>query len=154
MTNYSPSPRCIKHLQDSEGCAEWDEALQVFLPYADSGGISTIGRGHRLTHMDIQTGVFEHGLSQLGCDRLFEQDLAPRIKAFNNLDIPGLKQGQVDGLFDLLYNAGMGAVKTVLAAGLANAPTTFMHFIHDAHGNELKGLVTRREQDIKWWLEA
>jgi GH24 family phage-related lysozyme (muramidase) len=151
MTNYIPSQTLIKFLQQKEGCAEWNDALQVFMPYADSGGISTIGWGHRVTHFDLVSGVFTYGLSQLGCDRLFEQDLAPRVKFINSLGIPSLTQGQVDALIDIAYNVGYGAVKAIQSFGLTNAPVTMMHYIHDAHGRELKGLITRREQDVTWW---
>ena len=154
LTNYQPSERLKNYLKSQENCAEWNEALGVFMPYADSGGISTIGWGHRLTHVDINSGIFNYGLSQLGCDRLFEQDLSVHIKFVNNIDLQGLTQGQFDALVDLSYNAGFAAVKTVQRLGLQNAPSTFMTFVHDKHGNELKGLVKRRKQDVAWWSGA
>jgi GH24 family phage-related lysozyme (muramidase) len=154
MTNYIPSPTLIAFIKSKEGCAEWNDELQMFMPYEDSGGISTIGYGHKVTHFDIQVGVFKYGLSQGGCDRLFEQDLAPRVKFINSLDIPSLTQGQVDALIDIAYNVGYGAVKAIQSFGLTNAPATMMHYIHDAHGRELKGLITRRQQDVAWWTGA
>ncbi len=60
-------------------------------------------------------------------------------------------QGQFDALFDIGYNAGAGAVIHVLDKSLGSYEDSFMHYVHDAHGNILPGLVTRRQQDITWW---
>lgn len=151
-TNYQPSEDCIIYIKHKEICAKWDEQKQVFIPYSDPGGLATIGWGHLLTHYDIESGIFEHGLSQHGCDLLFLQDLKPVVTSINNLNI-SLVQGEIDSFTDLGYNAGMGAVKNVLKLlyNGTSAVEAFYHYIHDRHGNELPGLISRRRQDIAWY---
>lgn len=149
-TFYEPSEECILFIKSKENCAEWDEYKKAFLPYPDSGGLSTIGWGHLLTHIDISSGIFEHGLSQHGCDLLFLQDLKPLVNFINNLGF-AKTQGQFDALVDLGYNAGRGAVLQV-QKNPETAVEIFAHYIHDKTGKTLKGLVERRTQDIAWWL--
>jgi len=156
MQNLIASPTCVDYMKMKETCAEWNEPLGVFLPYPDAGGCSTIGWGHKLTHVDIQTGVFQHGLSQGGCDRLFVQDLRPVeqfiLRKAANYNV-FLTQGMFDALVDLGYNAGFGAADAVLFAFSSNQPVepVFRRFVHDSKGNTLAGLVSRREWDIETW---
>lgn len=156
MQNLIASPKCTAFMKDKETCSAWDEELKAYMPYPDSGSCSTIGWGHKLTHVDIKSGVFEHGLSQGGCDLLFLQDIRPVeqfiLRKASDYNV-FLTQGQFDALVDLGYNAGFGAADAVLFAFSANEPVepVFKRFVHDSKGNTLAGLVTRREWDIQSW---
>jgi GH24 family phage-related lysozyme (muramidase) len=155
MNVMTPSDTLVKFLKTKENCAKWNEALQVFLPYPDTGGLSTIGWGHKLTHYDIEAGIFTHGLSQGGCDLLFLQDLKPTVTFVNKLNFAtNPTQGQFDCMVDFTWNCGMGTAVTLIKMGIQYVPSNLMHFIHDARGQVEPGLISRRQQDIAWWSGA
>jgi GH24 family phage-related lysozyme (muramidase) len=149
-----PSEICIAFIKQKESCGRLDSRLGLYMPYPDSGGLSTIGWGHQLTHVDLDSGIFKYGLSSHGCDLLFLQDLKPVVTFVNSLGLIGLTQGQFDALVDFTYNCGAGTCKTLVNMGLKNIPTNLMHFVHDRHGSVLPGLISRRKQELAWWTDS
>lgn len=149
-TKYTTSPAAVTFMKSKENCAEWNDTEKVYMPYPDSGGISTIGWGHRLTHVDIASGIFQNGLSQHGCDLLFLQDLRPTEKYINSTGL-AQNQGEFDAMVDFAFNAGWGNFALLRRLGISD-PINWMHFIHDAKGAMLPGLVSRRQQDLAWFL--
>ncbi len=148
---YKPSDFLIQYIMEKEGCAEWDNAKLCYMPYADGGGLSTIGYGHLITHVEATTGLFSKGISPNTAGLLFKADLQKRVDLVNSLNIVGLEQGQFDALVDFCWNCGFASLNAVLQNGVRRFPEYCIHYVHDAKGKVEPGLVSRREDEVKWW---
>ena len=153
-TEYKASALLKAYIMQKEGCEKWDEVLQCFMPYADGGGLATIGYGHLITHDEMELGRFAKGLTSTSCVTLFENDLQRVVNRVNNLNLPNLRQGQFDALVDFTWNCGFKNLQAVLRYGLGNFPLHSIHYVHDAKGNVEPGLVTRRQDEVNWWQQS
>lgn len=155
-TTYTASEALEAYIKHKEGCAEWNEEKQCYMPYGDSGGLSTIGYGHLITHSEAELGLFKNGVSYIGANLFFKKDLKRVTTQVNNIitasNLPALNQGQFDALVDFAWNCGAGTLKTVLGYGPLNFPEHCIRYVHDTKGNTLPGLVSRRDDEISWWL--
>lgn len=100
-----------------------------FTAYRDSGGVWTIGYGH--TGPEVKEGLV---ITQAQAQAYLQADsseIFKAVKSYNTL--------AAAALVSFGYNCGLGALERVLAG---HAHIT--DFIHDKHGNELAGLVSRR----------
>lgn len=122
-----PDPKTIALFDALITKFEGPERLTAF---QDGGGVWTIGRGH--TGPEVHAGlVWVH---QQSLDA-FVIDTAPIWET-----IPDGKSYQASAAYGSLgYNAGRGALHSVLVAGV-----DMMQFVHDKHGNVEAGLVLRR----------
>jgi lysozyme len=105
--------------------------------YADSGGVLTIGIGH--TGPDVHVGMT---ITQTQAEALFAADQSHLLAMVD--DRPLLEAA---ALVSFGFNCGSGALSRVIA-GLAHPED----FIHDAKGNVLPGLVTRRHLEATLML--
>ena len=154
LTTYQASFFLTQYIRRKENCAEWNEARQCYMPYADSGDLGTIGYGHLITHAEYNIGKFKLGLSITECEQLFQQDLQKRVNLVNSLNIPNLTQGQFDALVDFCWNCGFSALNAALRDGLESFPIHCIRYVHDAKSHILQGLLTRREDEISWFKQS
>ena len=88
------SPQCITLIKTSEG---WRAAV-----YLDTGGVSTIGWGHRL-----QPGEsFPDGIDEAQGEQILAADVAFAERCVTSLVHVILTQGQFDALVDFVFNLG------------------------------------------------
>ncbi len=139
------SSNLINFFKQKEGCR-----LQA---YQDSGGIWTIGYGH--------TGGVREGqtISQAQAEQYLRNDLASFENDVSSLaQSMGVKlsQGQFDALVSFSYNCGPGNLRSsgimqmLKANNISGAQNKMKQYIHDAAGNALQGLVTRRATEASW----
>lgn len=117
--------------------------------YADSGGVLTVGYGHTGADVDA-LGLGASITSQQGLD-FFNRDLYDvEGKVQNAVNVP-LDQNQFDALVDFVWNTGND--KSDLFTYVNNqdwqGAADFLrnHYITDAKGNQLAGLITRRDNE-------
>lgn len=139
------SNNLINFLKQKEGCR-----LQA---YQDSGGVWTIGYGHTSGVHPGQT------ISQSQAEQFLRQDLASFENDVSSLaQSMGVKlsQGQFDALVSFSYNCGPGNLRSsgimqmLKANNISGAQNKMKQYIHDAAGNALQGLVTRRATEASW----
>ncbi len=153
-TTYRTSNFLSQFIMNKEGCAKWDSLKRCYMPYADGGGLSTIGYGHLITHDEQMRRLFTKGLTFESCEILFLSDLRERVHLVNSLNIPNLTQGQFDALVDFCWNCGFGALNAALYDGVAHFPEHCVRYVHDAKGQVEPGLVIRRQDEVNWWNET
>lgn len=131
--------------------------------YKDSAGWGTIGVGHKLTPSELSSGklniagaqvTYRHGLTDAQIDTLFLQDIGKTIAAVNESVVVDINQNQFNALVSFTYNVGVEAFKKStllkkLNAGDIQAPTSELPRWKWAGGKVLRGLVSRRENEIQ-----
>ena len=153
-TLYIASDALDNYIKYREGCAEWNEEKGCYVSYPDGGGLGTIGYGHLITHAEIETGRFKDGLTSIGCNVLFTSDMQKVERQFNSLNLPNLSQGQVDAMLDFAWNCGFRSLCAALHDGLDNFPKHCVRYVHNAKGIIEPGLVSRRKDEISWFLDS
>jgi lysozyme len=133
--------------------------------YNDSAGLPTIGVGHLLTRDELSSGKinilgahvkYSSGLTEIQIEKLLSHDAAFAEGAVNVCDI-NLTQNQFDALVCFVFNIGRGAFnqstlkKHLVAGNLNKIPEQLRRWIY-AGGKISKGLIGRREQEIKLFL--
>ncbi len=90
----------LKHIMESEGYSA--------TVYPDQAGHPTIGYGHKLTAAEMESGIYDNGITQVQAKKLLQQDLSAAVNAVGkNVTVP-LAQNQFDALVSLTYNIGVG----------------------------------------------
>ena len=133
--------------------------------YEDVAGLSTIGVGHLLTKDELATGLinaggemkpWRAGISVADSNAILDRDIA-RFEAAINAGIQcPISQNQFDALACLAFNIGVGAFnkstlrKRINAGLLGEVPEQFRRW-NKAGGVVMRGLVDRREEEIKLW---
>lgn len=133
--------------------------------YADSGGAPTIGYGHLLTKSEKSSGKiyirgvavrYANGLTDAQIEDLLLQDLDPFEEAVDaSVRVP-LTPNQFDALVMFAFNCGKEAfagstlVKKLNAGDYSAVPVQMRRWIH-VNGNRVRGLVNRREHEIRIW---
>lgn len=133
--------------------------------YNDSAGLPTIGVGHLLTRDELSSGKinilgvsvkYSAGLTKDQIEKLLSHDVAFAEGAINVCDID-LTQNQFDALVCFVFNVGRSAFdgstlkKYLVARDLSKVPDQLRRWIY-AGGKISKGLIGRREQEIKLFL--
>ena len=132
--------------------------------YNDPGNHCTIGVGH-LVHTGPCDGrasetPFANGLTEEEALELFRNDVTTYEQTVRELVQVPLTQNQFDALVSLTYNIGPGGfadshVLENLNAGNYDAiPDSFREHVHAFHGPVLPGLVRRREEEIKLFMDG
>lgn len=99
MTNqYKTSQQGINLISQHEGFSP--------LPYKDSAGLWTIGKGHKIKQGEQFTEIPEEQ-----ADELMKQDLIPVENCINESVLAPISQNQFDALVSLAYNIGVNAFK-------------------------------------------
>ncbi len=139
------SDNLINFLKEKEGCR--------LSAYQDSGGVWTIGYGHTSGVSAGQT------ISQAQAEQYLRQDLSSfenEVSSYAQSVGVKLTQGQFDALVSFTYNCGggnlrkSGIMEMLKSGNISGAQNKMKQYIHDASGNALQGLVTRRETEASW----
>ena len=137
-----PSQECLIFAMSEEDCR-----LKI---YPDLNGFPTVGWGHKLTTDDVTSGRYAGGISQAEADALFTSDAQPVTDQVNGLGMI-LTQGQFDCLWDFTFNEGISRTHTMLDHGIDQVPVQLPRWKY-AGGVVQPGLVTRRAQELAWWM--
>jgi lysozyme len=121
--------------------------------YTCPAGKPTIGYGHVI----LPNEHFSSSITKEEAEILLKKDLQPREKSLNILVKVNINQNQFDSLINLIYNIGVENFKQ----------STLLKFINDKLFDKIpdqfrrwkyinkvvsKGLLKRREEEIKLWL--
>ena len=133
--------------------------------YKDSAGLPTIGVGHLLTKSELSSGkinikgvavAYGDGLSNQQVMDLLAQDVKPAEDSVNKGVKVSLNQNQFDALVSFTFNVGGGAfssstlLKVLNQGQYAQVPDQLRRWTRSG-GQVVKGLVNRRENEIKLW---
>lgn len=142
----------LKCLADWEGCE-----LKI---YKDAAGLPTIGIGHLLTKQERVGGKYADGITQDEAYDLLRKDLANFEALVNRLVRVPLTQNEYDALVIFAFNIGAAgfSLSTALIAinsgRLQDVPACMRKWCKitvDGQKVVAKGLVNRREKEIKLW---
>ena len=120
--------------------------------YICPAGKITIGYGHVILPSEHFTKLTKEEATEL-----LAKDLVSRENELNKLVKISLLQNQFDALMSLIYNIGIGNFKTstllkyINSNKLNEVPEQFRKWVY-SNKVKLKGLVERRESEIKMWL--
>lgn len=121
--------------------------------YICPAGKPTIGYGHVV----LADEYFQEPMTRRYAEILLKKDLEPRHKSLNSLLKVKINQNQFDALISLIYNIGIDNFRKSTLLKFINerlfdkVPDQFRRW-RFSNGKVLKGLVTRREEEIKLWL--
>lgn len=124
--------------------------------YKDVAGKWTIGVGHLLTKEELIGGKFDNGITSSEAITLLIRDVRPAESAVNRLVKCHLLQHQFDALVSFVFNLGEGNFrKSTLLRKLNQwnydaVPGELRKWVY-ADGKKSKGLINRRENEIKLW---
>jgi lysozyme len=129
-------------------------------PYNDAVGYATVGYGHLIGYRHVTSADIAHfaGWTQVDYKRLLKTDCARFEAAVRQAIHVQLTQGEFNALVSLAFNCGPGAVQGSIAR-LANSgrkseiPTVMRQYVR-ANGQVLRGLVDRREREIRVFRHA
>lgn len=130
--------------------------------YKDVAAHWTIGVGHLLTKDELKTGkvngiYWRNGITREQAISILGNDADAAERAVNqHVEVP-LSQHQFDALVSFVFNVGSGAFKKStllrkLNTGDYKAVPSEMKRWRKAGGKVVKGLVNRRNKEIKLWL--
>jgi lysozyme len=121
--------------------------------YICPAGKITIGYGHVI----LPNEDFPQPMTRLDGELLLKKDLEPRESALNKFLKVKINQNQFDALISLIYNIGVENFKNSTLLNFINnklfdkIPSQFRRW---KYINKVvsKGLLARREEEIKLWL--
>lgn len=121
--------------------------------YICPAGKPTIGYGHVI----LPNEHFPSSITKEEAETLLKKDLEPREKSLNILVKVSINQNQFDALISLIYNIGIENFKQSTLLKFINdrlfdkIPDQFKRWKY-VNKVESKGLLARREEEIKLWL--
>ena len=121
--------------------------------YICPAGKPTIGYGHVI----LANEYFQEPMTRRVAETLLKTDLEPRQKSLNSFLKVNINQNQFDALISLIYNIGVDNFRKSTLLKFINerlfdkVPDQFRRW-RFSNGKVLKGLVNRREEEIKLWL--
>ena len=124
--------------------------------YKDVAGKWTIGVGHLITREELMGGKFDNGITPSEAIVLLVKDVRPAESAVNRLVKCHLLQHRYDTLVSFVFNVGEGNFQKSTLLRKLNAwdydavPKELRKWVY-AGGKRSKGLVNRRENEIKLW---
>ncbi len=139
----------------SEAGKQWlmDVEQLRLTPYDDQTGReitswvegATIGYGHLIS--EAEWPLYQEGINNEQAERLFDDDLAPFVRAVNRaIEVP-LAQHQFDAAVMLAYNIGINAFASSSAAKLINDPGAVTSYSNLEEAwkawNRSQGLINR-----------
>jgi lysozyme len=142
------SERGLHLLKEWEGCR--------LEKYRDVAGKWTIGVGHLITREELIGGKFDNGITPSESIVLLVKDVRPAESAVNRLVKCHLLQHQFDALVSFVFNLGEGSFQKSTLLRKLNAwdydavPKELRKWVY-AGGRKVKGLINRRENEIKLW---
>ncbi|KAK4235774.1 lysozyme-like domain-containing protein [Achaetomium macrosporum] len=134
-------------------------ASEGFVPnvYIDATGHPTVGYGHLCSSSKCSDVKYKIPLSQADGKKLLADDMKKFEKCITQMCKAKLNLNQYGALISWSFNMGCGAAQGSQLIKRLNAgedPNTVIaqelpKWVHDGNGNVLKGLVTRRNNEIK-----
>ena len=124
--------------------------------YKDVAGKWTIGVGHLITREELMGGKFDNGITPSEAIVLLVTDVRPAESAVNRLVKCHLLQHQFEALVSFVFNLGEENFKKSTLLRKLNAwdydavPGELRKWVY-AGGKKIKGLINRRENEIKLW---
>lgn len=115
--------------------------------YNDSGGLPTIGYGHRL----FSGEAFPSGITEAQAEALLVQDLMIPQNVLLLLVPSSCTQGQWDALCDFTFNMGVARLRKLLSHGWSQVAAQLPHWTYglvDGQETQLPGLITRRAAEV------
>jgi len=141
----------IKFLKKHEGV--------IYKVYDDGVGYLTAGVGHKLTESELENYDLGCPIEEYQVDLWLRQDSAKAVRCVNNWVTTDLTQTGFDMLVSFVFNVGCDAFKrsTLLKklnrGDVMGAAAEFNRWVF-AQSKKLPGLVARREEEKKLFLEA
>lgn len=134
------------------------DLIKKFEGYSDKeyicpAGKATIGYGHVILPSDN----FPSFITKKEAENLLKKDLEPRENSLNRFLKVNIKQNQFDALISLIYNIGIENFRKSTLLKFINdrlfdkVPDQFRRWKY-INKVESKGLLNRREAEIKLWL--
>ena len=132
--------------------------------YKDSAGLDTIGIGHLITKAEKENGLLIEGryvdpykgLTDKQVEQLFYCDIAVYRNAVLNAVKVKLNENQKTALISFCFNVGINnfirstLLKKINERKFEDVPNELRRWIY-AGGKKNKGLINRRELEIKMW---
>jgi len=133
--------------------------------YPDSGGVPTIGIGHKLTVGERASGKivinnvpveYRKGLDRQTALNLLNQDASKAQDAINRLVTVPLNRNQFTALVSFVFNVGVTAFRESTLLRVLNfgryteVPSQLKRWIYD-NGVIVNGLINRRNAEIELW---
>lgn len=136
------------------------EEGRVLTAYKDTGGVWTIGDGHKILPGE---GIYPYGskrtITAAEADALRDKDMGLALKVVRDYVVVPLKENQLLALASLAYNIGRSAfatstlVKLLNNSDFAGAAAQFGRWIYD-NGKVDKVLVARRARETALFQSA
>jgi lysozyme len=130
----------------------------LYEPYHDPVGFPTIGYGHLLSREPWADLRRWPAVTEAEADLLLEEDMAIAAGAvLRQIAVP-LSDGQFAALVDFTFNVGAGNLQASTLRRVINrgeydeAPRQFRRWVY-ARSVKLAGLVRRREDEVRLWLQ-
>lgn len=164
-----PNPKSMKMSERGRAILVARESRRLAV-YDDQGGRPTIGVGHLLTPDELATGTIRIGMDSIPWSRgisvaqsntLLDQDIAIHEGRVRQYVTANLKQCQFDALVSFSFNTPVRAfrdstlIRMINQGDMADIPAQFRRWNKvtlDGKKAISKGLIARREEEIKIWL--
>jgi lysozyme len=136
--------------------------------YTDSEGNLTIGIGHLLTETELKTGYiaindvkvyYKNGITDDHVVNLCIQDTDHSVHCVNRFVTVKLSQNQFNALVSFCYNIGALAFRKSTLLKKLNSelyeevPFQMKRWVYDNNKKIVKGLVNRRNSEVKLWMK-
>lgn len=163
VSNYTEDRKMKMSDRGLQLLTQW-EGFETHV-YKDSAGLPTIGVGHLLTKDELSSGKvmikgqqvkFHNGLTHQQVVDLLSDDIKRYEETVRNTVKADLKQHQFDALVSFCFNVGQRAfsnstlLKRINESNWNDVPVQFRRW-NKAGGRVVKGLINRRENEIKLW---
>lgn len=162
--NLGPALELIKSF---EGLLDGDPTTVNFDPYLCPAGVWTIGWGHAIYNargrrlqgnrdMVEARAIYPNGISMIEAEMLLRDDIRKFVADVKRLVKVPLTNNQFCALVSFTYNVGSAALGSSTLLRYVNkgmfdrAPEQFMRWTK-AGGKESRGLVRRRQAEVKLW---
>jgi lysozyme len=122
------------------------------MPYKDSGGLWTIGYGHRIPSPE----PFPVGITREQAAAFMKMDVASVVQSLINLKLDLPFQYHQDAVISLVYNIGAGAFGRSLICEHLRAKATDLYaweaWVKDNKAVIEPGLVKRRQAELRLFI--
>jgi GH24 family phage-related lysozyme (muramidase) len=127
----------------------------VLTPYADSGGIATIGYGATTYEDGRPVSLSDPAIDENRAKKLLKHHLKVSEDIVRDAVKVPLNENQKTALVSFAFNTGTipdNIAQAINSGNLAEAGRIMNSWIHDAAGNRLPGLVSRRQEETSLLL--
>jgi lysozyme len=125
---------------------------KVLTPYADSGGIPTIGYGATTYEDGRSVSLGDPPIDDTRAKQLLAHHLKVSEEIVSDTIKVPLTENQRSALVSFAYNTGTipeNVASAINGGDMQTAANIMNRWVHDASGNRLEGLVTRRQEETE-----